>query len=159
MLAATARPVDADAVAAAFTGRGAWQRRVPPFLDALAALGRAPAMSGLWPAGRQLGAASPARILTGYYFRGGAVETTTMTSKGQVTIPKAVRQRLGLRRGTKIAVVVEGDHAVLRPAVPPRAAPRSGFGMVQVKGAAVPPDFDVASLLAPKAAAKRGATR
>lgn len=127
-----------------------------------AAPGRArPRTGGEWvvDGGVTAGPASPARILTGYYFRGQAVETTTMTSKGQVTIPKAVRERLGLRRGTKIAVVVEGDHAVLRPAVSRRAAPRSGFGMVQVKGAAVAPDFDVASLLAPKAAAKRGAAR
>lgn len=75
------------------------------------------------------------------------METTTMTSKGQVTIPKAVRQQLGLRQGTRVVFVMEGDHAVLRPAVPERAAPKSGFGMVKVRGAAVPVDFDVASLL------------
>lgn len=86
------------------------------------------------------------------------METTTMTSKGQVTIPKSVRQRLGLRQGVKIAVVVEGDHAVLRPALPARPKPASGFGMVRVTGPAVPPDFDVATLLAPKAA-KRDAAR
>lgn len=38
-------------------------------------------------------------------------------------------------------------HAVLRPAVPVHALPKSGFGMVKVAGPAVPPDFDVASLL------------
>lgn len=75
-----------------------------------------------------------------------------MTSKGQVTIPKSVRQQLGLRQGTRVAFVVEGDHAVLRPAVPERAAPKSGFGMVKVAGPAVPPDFDVATLLKPEAA-------
>jgi AbrB family looped-hinge helix DNA binding protein len=79
------------------------------------------------------------------------MEATTMTSKGQVTVPKAVRQQLGLRQGTKVTFVVEGDHAVLRPAVPQRAAPKSGFGMVKVSGPAVPPDFDVASLLKPAA--------
>ena len=78
------------------------------------------------------------------------METTTMTSKGQVTIPKSVRQQLGLRQGAKVAFVVEGDHAVLRPAVPVRALPKSGFGMVKVSGPAVPPDFDVASLLKPE---------
>lgn len=77
------------------------------------------------------------------------METTTLTSKGQVTVPKAVRQQLGLRQGTKVTFVVEGDHAVLRPAVPQRAMPKSGFGMVKVSGPAVPPDFDVASLLKP----------
>jgi AbrB family looped-hinge helix DNA binding protein len=80
------------------------------------------------------------------------METTTMTSKGQVTIPKSVRQQLGLRQGARVAFVVEGDHAVLRPAVPVRAMPKSGFGMVKVIGPAVPPDFDVASLLKPEPA-------
>ena len=79
------------------------------------------------------------------------METTTLTSKGQVTVPKAVRQQLGLRQGTRVTFVVEGDHAVLRPAVPQRAAPQSGFGMVKVSGPAVPPDFDVATLLKPAA--------
>jgi AbrB family looped-hinge helix DNA binding protein len=78
------------------------------------------------------------------------MESTTMTSKGQVTIPKSVRQQLGLRQGMRVAFVVEGDHAVLRPAVPARAAPKSGFGMVKVAGPAVPPDFDVATLLKPE---------
>ena len=46
--------------------------------------------------------------------------------------------------------VIEGDHAVLRPAVPDRAVRTSGFGMIKVRGA-VPVDFDVASLLSPGA--------
>jgi AbrB family looped-hinge helix DNA binding protein len=77
------------------------------------------------------------------------LETTTMTTKGQVTIPKTVRQQLGLRQGMRVAFVVEGDHAVLRQAVPERALPKSGFGMVKVTGPALPPDFDVATLLKP----------
>ena len=92
------------------------------------------------------------------------METTTMTSKWQVTIPKAVRQQLGLKQGTRVAFVVEGDHAVLRPAMPQRAAPASGFGMVKVAGPALPADFDVATLLKPDASrepktAKRGARK
>ena len=72
-----------------------------------------------------------------------------MTTKGQVTIPKSVRQQLGLKQGSRVAFVVEGDHAVLRPASPERALPNSGFGMVKVSGPALPADFDVASLLKP----------
>lgn len=84
-----------------------------------------------------------------------------MTSKGQITIPKAVRQQLGLKQGSRVAFLVEGDHAVLRPAIPQRAPPTSGFGMVKVSGPAVPADFDVASLLEPASSqgpekAKRG---
>ena len=87
------------------------------------------------------------------------MNSTTMTSKGQVTIPKSVRQQLGLRQGTRVAFVVDGDHAVLRPAMPERAAPSSGFGMVKVSGPAVPADFDVATLLMPKSAASGSAKR
>lgn len=78
------------------------------------------------------------------------MECTTMTSKGQVTIPKSIRDQLGLRQGTRVAFAVEGDHAVLRPATPQRPAPKSGFGMVKVSGPAVPADFDVATLLTRK---------
>ena len=36
-----------------------------------------------------------------------------LTSKGQVTIPKAVREALGLRDGDEVVFRVEGSHAVL----------------------------------------------
>lgn len=35
--------------------------------------------------------------------------TATMTSKGQITIPKAVRERLGLDTGDQIEFVETGD--------------------------------------------------
>lgn len=35
--------------------------------------------------------------------------TTTVTSKGQVTLPVEARRRLGLRAGTKLEVIVRGD--------------------------------------------------
>ncbi len=37
-----------------------------------------------------------------------------ITSKGQVTIPKEVRDRLGLLPGTDVTFEVKGDHAALR---------------------------------------------
>ncbi|MEO8124218.1 MAG: type IIL restriction-modification enzyme MmeI, partial [Burkholderiales bacterium] len=51
LLSAAARPIDAEAITAAFTGRGPWKRRVPQILDALAALGRARQVNGQWAAG------------------------------------------------------------------------------------------------------------
>jgi antitoxin PrlF len=42
-------------------------------------------------------------------------EVATVTSKGQVTIPKAVRLALGLEENDQILFIVEGDHAVLLP--------------------------------------------
>ena len=42
--------------------------------------------------------------------------TATLTSKGQLTIPKAVRDSLRLHSGDRVAFVVHGDEeAVLKP--------------------------------------------
>ena len=42
----------------------------------------------------------------------------TVTSKGQVTIPKQVRERLGIRAGSRVAFeLTETGEVVLRPAV------------------------------------------
>jgi antitoxin PrlF len=40
----------------------------------------------------------------------------TITSKGQVTIPQEVRQRLGLKQGDQVAFIVENGVTVLKPA-------------------------------------------
>ena len=36
--------------------------------------------------------------------------TTTLTSKGQITIPVGIRQRLGIQAGAKIAVEIVGEY-------------------------------------------------
>lgn len=88
-----------------------------------------------------------AGILTSYYWE--RRMETTVTSKGQVTIPKSVRQRLGLRRGSKVEFVVVDDRVELRVHSTPMEVPTSGFGMLRSMRAAVPADFDPADLLAP----------
>lgn len=40
---------------------------------------------------------------------------TTVTQKGQVTIPKMVRDRLRISRGDKVLFEVRGGEVVLRP--------------------------------------------
>lgn len=40
---------------------------------------------------------------------------TTMTSKGQLTIPKEVRDELGLTPGTRFFITVRGSEVVARP--------------------------------------------
>lgn len=42
--------------------------------------------------------------------------TSTVSSKGQVTIPQEIRTRLGLREGDRVQFVIEGDQTVIRPA-------------------------------------------
>lgn len=51
--------------------------------------------------------------------------TTKITSKGQVTIPKAIRERYGL---------VEGDYLILEP---------KGEDLIVRKGRVTPEDFEV----------------
>ncbi|MCR4420147.1 MAG: AbrB/MazE/SpoVT family DNA-binding domain-containing protein [Clostridia bacterium] len=43
------------------------------------------------------------------------MEVTSLSVKGQVVIPKALREALGLRPGDKFVVTSEGDAVVLRP--------------------------------------------
>ena len=38
--------------------------------------------------------------------------TATMTSKGQLTVPKEIRDRLDLKPGDRVELVPSGDHAV-----------------------------------------------
>ena len=38
-----------------------------------------------------------------------------VTSKGQVTIPLAVRRELGIAPGSEVEIVAHGDHAEIRP--------------------------------------------
>jgi len=75
------------------------------------------------------------------------MRTTSVTRKGQVTIPKSVRQQLGVRQGSRIEFSLVGDHVELRVRSSPAEAPASGFGMLTSRKRTVPADFDLASLL------------
>ena len=75
------------------------------------------------------------------------MEATSVTSKGQVTIPKEVRQRLGIRQGSRIEFLLVGDHVEMRVSSSPSGQMGSGFGMLKSRRAAVPTDFDAATLL------------
>ncbi len=59
---------------------------------------------------------------------------TTLTRKGQVTIPKNVRDRLGLKPHDKVEIVVEGDEARLR---------KKGKTIAEVAGTLPPLDIPV----------------
>mgnify|MGYP001390428906 FL=1 len=75
------------------------------------------------------------------------MEATSVTSKGQVTIPKEVRQQLGIRQGSRIEFAVVDDHVEMRVKSSPVGVPDSGFGMLKSRRAAVSAEFDPASLL------------
>ncbi len=48
--------------------------------------------------------------------------TTTLSTKGQIIIPKEIRERRGWSAGLSLEVVEQGDSLVLRPV---RALPRT----------------------------------
>lgn len=74
---------------------------------------------------------------------------TSVTSKGQVTIPLKLRQQLGIRAGGKVMFQSGGDHLEVRVKSNPTTVPTSGFGILKSKRKSVPVDFDPASLLNP----------
>ena len=76
------------------------------------------------------------------------MEITSITSKGQVTIPKSLRQKLGLRRGSKVEFILVGNRVEMRVISNPMQVAVSGFGMLRSKRNPVPAEFDPADLLA-----------
>ena len=75
------------------------------------------------------------------------MEATSVTSKGQVTIPQEVRQQLGIRQGSRIAFALVGDHVEMRVVSSPTGLPDSGFGMLKSRRAALPAGLGPATLL------------
>jgi AbrB family looped-hinge helix DNA binding protein len=76
------------------------------------------------------------------------MSATSVTSKGQVTIPLALRKQLGIRQGSKLEFKLVRDHLEVRVNTAPAAVDSSGFGLVKSRRAAVPADFDPATMLA-----------
>jgi AbrB family looped-hinge helix DNA binding protein len=75
------------------------------------------------------------------------VESTSVTSKGQVTIPKPLRQKLGLREGSRVKFVMVGDRVEMRVVSTPPKMTVSGFGMLKSNKTSVPAAYDPADLL------------
>ncbi|MCR5008062.1 MAG: AbrB/MazE/SpoVT family DNA-binding domain-containing protein [Oribacterium sp.] len=46
-------------------------------------------------------------------------EVTSVSSKGQVVLPKTIRDALSLDTGSKLIVVTDGDNILLKPIVTP----------------------------------------
>lgn len=73
---------------------------------------------------------------------------STMTSKGQVTIPASLRHSFGFREGAAVEFFSTGEFVGVRPVHPATPSAQSGFGLVKSKKKHAPADFDAATLLA-----------
>ena len=50
------------------------------------------------------------------------LEITRVSSKGQVVIPGAMRTRLGIKVGDKLAVITDGESVLMKPLETPKLA-------------------------------------
>ena len=50
------------------------------------------------------------------------VEMASVSTKGQVVIPGAIRRRLGIAAGSKLVVMTDGENVLMKPVRPPRLA-------------------------------------
>lgn len=57
--------------------------------------------------------------------------SATMTGKGQITVPKEVRDRLDLKAGDRIVFVISDKEVTFRPAT---SSLRDLYGLLQRKG-------------------------
>ena len=70
--------------------------------------------------------------------------STTVTSKGQVTIPKIVRHQLGICQGSQVEFVMIDNHVELRVLSNPSPMVESVFGLLKSTKRPMPNDFNVA---------------
>lgn len=56
----------------------------------------------------------------------GIHESATLTSKGQITLPKAIRQALGVTAGGKVVFELRGDEVIVTRADAEHADPAIG---------------------------------
>ena len=78
------------------------------------------------------------------------MNATVVTGKGQVTVPIALRRRLGIRQGSRVEFSLVDDHLEMRMAKSSADNTTSGFGMLKSERVSVPADFSSASLIKPR---------
>ncbi len=76
--------------------------------------------------------------------------TSTLTSRGQTTIPKSIREALQLRPGDRVEFILEDDQVVLR---------RAGADLTALDGMIDRSDRDPVSIEAMNDAIERAAAR
>jgi antitoxin PrlF len=78
------------------------------------------------------------------------MSTVTVSEKGQVVIPVAIRHRLGITPGTKLDFELEGDSIRIRPLrAISRTRPEDGYGILRcdLPGERRLAEFDVATAM------------
>jgi AbrB family looped-hinge helix DNA binding protein len=66
---------------------------------------------------------------------------STISSKGQITVPVEIRRRLGLKEGDRVEFLVEGERMIVRPAQPVVVHPAQPTGDPFTKYVGILPAF------------------
>lgn len=53
-------------------------------------------------------------MIAGWYYYGNTMETSTVTTKYQATIPLVIRKMLGIKQGDRVAFTVEDGQVKIR---------------------------------------------
>ena len=69
------------------------------------------------------------------------MDTSTLTQKGQVTIPAGIRRKLSLRTGDRVRFVQQGDNVIVKPV---QSDIQSAFGLVKARRSATLEDYEAA---------------
>ena len=100
--------------------------------DSISRTSRATSRGGLAGMAREYSAGAPNRLdRVGKEDHSLPMEST-ISSKGQVTVPAEVRERLGLRPGTRVAFELQNEGALLRRIVPPEHPVDRLFGILDL---------------------------
>ena len=74
------------------------------------------------------------------------METAKLSSKGQVVLPKAIRQALQVGVGSRLGFEMVGQQAMVSVLHKKTAKAGDGYGLLKNKGKKIPPDKEEAAM-------------
>ena len=74
------------------------------------------------------------------------METARLSSKGQVVLPKAIRQALQVATGSQLGFEMIGEQAMVSVLRKKTAKVGDGYGLLKGKGKKIPPDKEETTL-------------
>ena len=86
------------------------------------------------------------------------VKVASVSTKGQIVIPRTIRKSLGITSGSKLVVMTDGENVLMKPIQPLRTEPFEGL-LKESRKAAIEADLtpkDVQSAIREARRARRG---
>ena len=74
------------------------------------------------------------------------METAKLSSKGQIVLPKAIRQALQVAAGSQLGFEIVGEQAMVSVLRKKTAKAGDGYGLLKGRGEKIPPDREEAAV-------------